>query len=43
VAISLEDARRDAVWPTYSALERLATATNEGRGTADVRYFHEPR
>ncbi|MFG1705005.1 PucR family transcriptional regulator [Nonomuraea sp. M3C6] len=38
VAIALQDAL-----PTNSGRERLGTATNEGRGSADVRSFHEPR
>ncbi|TDC95661.1 PucR family transcriptional regulator [Nonomuraea deserti] len=38
VAIALQDSL-----PTNSGRERLATATNEGRGRADVRSFHEPR
>ncbi|MFC5825150.1 PucR family transcriptional regulator [Nonomuraea insulae] len=38
VAIALHDAL-----PTNAGRERLGTATNEGRGRADVRSFHEPR
>ncbi|SEG98112.1 PucR C-terminal helix-turn-helix domain-containing protein [Nonomuraea solani] len=38
VAIALHDAL-----PTNAGRERLATATNERRGSADVRSFHEPR
>ncbi|MGI5285656.1 PucR family transcriptional regulator [Nonomuraea polychroma] len=38
VAIALQDSL-----PTNAGRERLATATNEGRGVADVRSFHEPR
>ncbi|WP_344481506.1 PucR family transcriptional regulator [Nonomuraea monospora] len=38
VAIALHDAL-----PTNAGRERLAAATNEGRGRSDVRSFHEPR
>nr|SBO90732.1 regulatory protein [Nonomuraea gerenzanensis] len=38
VAIALQDAL-----PTNAGRERLAAATNEGRGRSDVRSFHEPR
>ncbi|MFI7616055.1 PucR family transcriptional regulator [Nonomuraea terrae] len=38
VAIALQDSL-----PTNAGRERLATATNEGRGRADVRSSHEPR
>ncbi|MFG2071342.1 PucR family transcriptional regulator [Nonomuraea maritima] len=38
VAIALQDSL-----PTNTGRERLATATNEGRGRADVRSCHEPR
>ncbi|MEV0314282.1 PucR family transcriptional regulator [Nonomuraea fuscirosea] len=38
VAIALQD-----TLPTNTGRERLGTATNEGRGRADVPSFHEPR
>ncbi|MBF8188669.1 helix-turn-helix domain-containing protein [Nonomuraea sp. K274] len=43
VAIALQDAQPIIDGPTNSGRERLATATNEGRGRGDVRSFHEPR
>ncbi|HEX4812279.1 MAG TPA: helix-turn-helix domain-containing protein [Nonomuraea sp.] len=43
VAIALQDARPEVGGTTNAARERLATATNEGRGIADVRSSHEPR
>ncbi|GAA3545206.1 hypothetical protein GCM10022419_026800 [Nonomuraea rosea] len=43
VAIALQDAQPVPGEPTNSARERLATATNEGRGKAGVRSSHEPR
>ncbi|MGW0802342.1 PucR family transcriptional regulator [Nonomuraea sp. NPDC002799] len=42
VAIALQDAQPTLGGPTKAGRERLATATNEGRGRADVRSFHEP-
>jgi hypothetical protein len=43
VAIALQDAQPIPGGPTNAGRERLATATNESRGRADVRSFHEPR
>ncbi|MEV0379341.1 helix-turn-helix domain-containing protein [Nonomuraea sp. NPDC050643] len=43
VAIALQDARPDLGGATNTGRERLATATNERRGSADVRSSHEPR
>ncbi|MEO3874384.1 helix-turn-helix domain-containing protein [Nonomuraea sp. B12E4] len=50
VAIALQDAQPalavpapNTGGPTNTGRERLATATNERRGSADIRSFHEPR